>query len=134
MKPRPGILGPLAVAMAIAIGALVVWCVVGIWVVETVSRRFQMRSQDEQLAVRMDGTPLIARYEYSGIYREVTYRTLEGTPEPTERGRLREISGASLATSGTPPRGETSGKLGFTNHWLQRLRQAPSLLVLHSHG
>ena len=61
MKPRPGILGPLAVAMAIAIGALVVWCVVGIWVVDTVSRRFQMRSHDEQLAVRMDGTPLIAR-------------------------------------------------------------------------
>ena len=104
MKPRTGILGPLAVAMAIAMGVLAVWFVFGVWAVNTVSRRFTKPSPYQQLAVRVDGTPLIAHYP--GDYRdEVTYRNLDGRPEPIEPGTLSEISGASLAKpGGTPPR------------------------------
>jgi hypothetical protein len=97
-----GIIQPLVLASVLASGFVVVWGVVGMWVVG-VAESGQPSSQ--HLTFLADGTPLVMRYV--GSHGEREFFDLEGNPVPAPEGKVvGMLHGASLpatpSASGVP--------------------------------
>ena len=113
MSERSRILQPLCLAGMLAVGAGIVWALAAVWSIATVDQATREHRRFEQVAVRIDGTPVIRTYP-GGPAGETTHRTLKG--EPLEVRSQNELRSAYLASVPRRPR------LFFRAGWSERLR------------
>ena len=62
MSERSRILQPLCLAGMLAVGAGIVWALAAVWSIATVDQATREHRRFEQVAVRIDGTPVIRTY------------------------------------------------------------------------
>ena len=101
MSERSRILQPLCLAGMLAVGAWIVWALAADWSIATVDQATREHRRFEQVAVRIDGTPVIRTYP-GGPAGETTHRTLKG--EPLEVRSQIELRSAYLASVPRRPR------------------------------
>ena len=106
MSKRNTVFRPLCLAIILTAGLGVVWGAVSAWCVSLARQIGQGDRKYEQISFRIDGTPLIATYEYDR-FRHGTYRTLEGQPVPLEDSpeEVGYLQGARLRGPKTRPPG-----------------------------
>ena len=97
MSRRTGIIQPLALSLVVALGFGMVWAVLTDWAVNAAKDLLGCEKAWEYINFRMDGTPVIERYE-SPPAGGVAFRDLDGRPLVISRQEA-WLQGADLANS-----------------------------------